>query len=483
MLLRCALMCLFVLMSGQVFAKKPKTPIKHLVIIFQENRTFDNYFATYPHAENLPGERPFHARKDTPKVNGLSRPLRTINPNLAQPFRFSPQDAATITCDPDHSYTALQQACDMGLMDDFVQTTTVGSCALTPEVPMGYFDGNTVYALWTYAQNFAMSDNFHTTTIGPSTIGAVNLISGQLHGVILTPPTPVNPNVEQGTMINNVEPTYDMCSKPNTQTASFDPATNKNIGDRLNEKGITWGWFNGGFADCNSTHIGGAGQPVKDYKPIHSPFMYYLSTSNPMHLPPSSPCVVGKTDQANHNYDLEEFWKAAKCGVVPAVSFLKASAYQDGHAKNSSPLLEQDFLIETINRLQKLPQWKHMAIIICYDDSGGWYDHEMPPIVNQSQIPADALTGPGSCGTEMPLGGYQGRPGYGLRTPFLVISPYARENYVDSTLIDQTSILRFIEENWGLDPIGNFSFDSYAGSINGMFDFSHRRKCKVILKK
>ena len=468
---------------GELSARSTKTPIKYLVVIFQENRTFDNYFATYPFAENLPGERPFHARENTPRVNGLSKPLLTRNQNLVQPFRFSPLDALTVTCDPDHSYTALQQSLDMGLLDDFVQTTTTGDCAATPEVPMGYFDGNTIYALWTYAQNFAMSDNFHTTTIGPSTIGAVNLISGQLHGVILTPPVPSNPNVVDGTMINNVEPTYDMCSKPNTQTASFDPATNKNIGDRLNEKEVTWGWFTGGFRDCSQTHIGGAGKPVKDYKTFHSPFMYYRSTANPYHLPPSSPCMVGKSDQANHNYDLEDFWEAAKEGVVPAVSFFKAAAYQDGHANNSSPLLEQEFLIHTLNRLQKLPQWKQMAVIICYDDSGGWYDHEMPPIINQSQIPADALTGPGSCGTETPLGGYQGRPAYGFRTPFLLISPYARENYVDSSLIDQTSVLRFIEDNWRLDPIGNFSFDAYAGSITGMFDFdSPRRKSKVFLK-
>ncbi len=471
-----ALLCL---LCSSAFAGCTKTPIKHLVVIVQENRTFDHYFATYPHAENLPGEKHFHAKKNTPSVNGLNTPLLTINKNLFQPFRLSPEDAATVTCDPDHSYTFLQVAMDMGLVDKFVQAEVDADCAATPWVTMGYFDGNTVYALWTYAQNFAMSDNFHATSFGPSTIGALNLISGQTHGVILTPSTPSNPNVVDDTMINNVEPTYDMCSKPNKQTASM---SGINIGNRLNDKGITWGWFTDGFEDCMRTHIGGAGTPVKDYKPIHSPFMYYQSTANPLHLPPSSSCNVGKTDQANHNYDLAEFWKAAKCGKIPAVSFFKAAAYQDGHAKNSSPLLEQDFLIETINRLQKLPQWESMAIIITYDDPGGWYDHEMPPIVNQSQIPQDALTGPGSAGTEEPLGGYQGRPGYGQRLPFILISPYAKKNYVDSSLIDQTSILRFIEENWDLEPIGDFSYDAYSGSITNMFDFEHGpRKTKVIL--
>jgi phospholipase C len=100
---------------------------------------------------------------------------------------------------------------------------------------------------------------------------------------------------------------------------------------------------------------------------------------------------LGRTDQANHIYDLKVFWAASKKGNVPAVSYLRASAYQDGHPGYSTPILEQEFLVKTINRLQKLPQWKDMAIVIAFDDSGGWYDHEMAPIVNQSQIPEDAL--------------------------------------------------------------------------------------------
>lgn len=446
------------------------TPIKYLVVIYQENRTFDHYFGTYPYAENNPGETPFYPRPSTPAVNGLSGALLQINQNLVQPFRLAPSQVNT--CDPRHSYTSLQQAYDAGLMDMFVQVT--GMRCPNPQDPMGYFDGNTVTALWNFAQYFAMSDNFHTTTIGPSTIGAINLISGQTHGAL---PSPTANSIVQGTMINNVEPKYDMCAD---LTDPIGEMTGRNVGDLLNARNITWGLFQGGFADCSQTHMGPNG-PVEDYVPHHNPFQYYRSTSNPLHLPPASVDMIGYTDQANHNYDLADFWAAACNHSLPAVSYLRAPGYLNGHAGNSTPLLEQEFLVATINRLQKLPQWKDMAIIIAYDDPGGWYDHEMPPIINQSQLPQDALVAPGNAGSNPPLGGYQGRPGYGQRVPLLVISPWAKENFVDSTLTDQSSILHFIEDNWKLGRIGDYSFDAYAGSFMNMFDFCKRHDRRIFL--
>ena len=117
-------------------------------------------------------------------------------------------------------------------------------------------------------------------------------------------------------------------------------------------------------------------------------------------------------------------------------------------------------------------------MIIAYDDSDGWYDHVMGPIVNQSQDPVnDALTATG-CGAradaQQTLGMYQDRCGYGPRLPLLVISPYARANFVDHSVTDQSSILRFIEDNWQTARIGNFSFDSKAGSLNNLFAFDRR---------
>ncbi len=444
-----------------------RTPIKHLVVIFQENRTFDHYFGTYPHAENRTGERAFHPKKNTPSINGLTKALRKSTTNLTSPFRLSPSEVNT--SNPGHTYTLLQQACGRGLMDQFVQTT--GSVCPNPSIVMGYFDGNTVTALWNYAQYFSMSDNFHSTTIAGSTVGAVNLISGQLHGATPSSLTYLSiPIVVQGTLLNDIDPKYDRCSKGPTVELK-----GKNIGNRLNAKKITWGWFQGGFRSCTASHIGPEGLSVVDYVPHHNPFQFYRSTSNARHKSPSSVKKIGYTDRANHLYDLDDFWKALKCGNLPSVSFLKAPAYQNGHAVNSNPLLEQSFLVSTINRLQMAPQWKDMAIIIAYDDSGGWYDHEMPPIINESQCSADGLISTGNSGNRAPFGGYQGRLGYGMRLPFILISPWAKENYVEHSLIDQTSILRFIEYNWKLKKIGNFSFDSRAGRLDGMFNFTERK--------
>jgi phospholipase C len=169
---------------------------------------------------------------------------------------------------------------------------------------------------------------------------------------------------------------------------------------------------------------------------------------------------------------------------MPAVSFLKAQAYQDGHAGYSDPIDEQTFLVNTINFLETLPTWNSTAVVIMYDDSDGWYDHQMGPIVNTSTGSADALTGPNACGTAataLPgvnpaLAHALGRCGYGPRLPLVVVSPYAKQNFVDHTVTDQSSIIRFVEDNWlGGERVGQGSFDGIANSITQMFNFSHVR--------
>jgi phospholipase C len=454
-------------------ASQTTTPIKHLVVIFQENVSFDHYFGTYPNATNPSGAPRFTALPNTPSVNGLTDTLLTNNPNAANPSRLD--RSQPITCDQDHGYTDEQLAFDHGLMDKFVEHASGGSCSDKTMV-MNYYDGNTVTALWNYAQHFAMSDNSFGTTFGPSTPGALNLVSGQTHGAT---PSSSPGNVSQGTVISDPDPTYDACSDPKRAQVAM---SGQNVGDLLNAKTITWGWFSGGFTPsstangtvvCGTTHQNAGGATVTDYIPHHEPFQYYQSTANPKHLPPSSPAMVGQTDQANHQYDLSDFYTAARAGNLPAVSFLKASAYQDGHAGYSGPLDEQHFLATTINFLQQLPSWRDTAVIVAYDDSDGWYDHVMGPIVNQSNDATyDGLTGTGMCGTAK-AGAYQDRCGYGPWLPLLVISPYAKQNFVDHSVTDQSSILRFIEDNWQLGRIGDQSFDAKAGSLSNLFDFTH----------
>ncbi len=467
---------------------KTSTPIEHLVVIFQENVSFDHYFATYPVATNPPGEPAFTPRpapvSPQGSVNGLSAGLLTNNPNSAQPFRLD--RSQNYTCDQNHDYQPEQQAADSGLMDKFPEFVGVGSDGTCKDyghgtgLTMGYFDGNTVTALWNYANRFAMNDNSFDTTFGPSTPGALNLISGKTCCVDFGHITgDISGDVVGSTVIGDPDPFYDDCGSPE-QVA----LTGTNIGDLLNAVGVTWGWFQGGFAPstpatptspavCANQTPRLDGTLVTDYSAHHEPFEYYASTSNRHHMPPTSVAMIGQTDQANHQYDLSDFFNALNAGNLPAVSFLKAKKAQDGHAGYSSPLDEQIFLVNTINALEHSPFWNSTAIIIAYDDSDGWYDHQMSPIINQSATAADALSGPSACGTASnPLGGIQGRCGYGPRLPLLVVSRWAKINFVDHTLTDQTSLTRFIEDNWlGGQHIGGASFDALAGSLMNAFNF------------
>jgi phospholipase C len=228
---------------------------------------------------------------------------------------------------------------------------------------------------------------------------------------------------------------------------------------------------------CNESHTNVGGGSSADYSPHHEPFQYYAATANPNHLPPSSVAMIGHQDQANHQYDLADFWAAADSGHLPQVSFLKAAEYQDGHAGYSDPLDEQTFLVNTINHLESLPTWKSTAVVVTYDDSDGWYDHVFGPITSASQTSLDGLTGPGMCGTSpVPVNNAgqpeQGRCGVGLRIPFVVVSPWSKSNFVDSNaVIDQSSVVKFIEQNWGLPALGNGAADTQAGSIMPLFNF------------
>jgi len=557
--------------TGQHGTGGTTTPIKHLVVIFQENVSFDHYFGTYPKAANTSGQR-FRAAPGTPKVNNLldtpgaggTGNLLTNNPNKdatgnqVNPRRYDPANINDVlTCDQNHDYGPEQMAFNGGAMDKFVTTVGTGTGTSATGQPcnasdvMNYYDGNTVTGLWNYAQHFAMSDNSFGTTFGPSSPGAINLISGDTGGVGLmingadTNGDTVPDGVGGHTLVSDAQPYYDDCS-----TRDAASMTGKNIGDLLNAAGLSWGWFQGGFTPttsfatatggtqptstfipdqfkgkfatppasdeglCNAVHpvgagIGGTGGTTpgptnygnkNDYIPHHEPFQYYASTANPHHLPPTSLSAIGTDTQsyvngapqfntANHQYDISNF--NALVGAIahgyispdhlPAVSFLKAPGYQDGHAGYSDPFDEQQFIVNEINALERTPDWSSTAVVISYDDSDGWYDHVFSGIHNTSNTsgvanppgPQDFLTGTGLCGdtaANPPLAGQNGRCGYGPRLPLLVISPWAKRNFVAHTISDQSSITKFIEDNWGLPRISG-SFDAIAGSLDNMFNF------------
>ncbi len=620
-----ALSALVASVAGASAAPSPKTPLRrmftqtpihHVVVIFQENVSFDHYFGTYPNATNADGQ-PFHALPGTPAVDGLapatshslpasirhSTDLLTENPNAALPQRLDsnvtglPGDAGgQLICDQDHDYSDEQQAFDNGKMDHFVQSVGTGSGSSpfgTPcnaDTVMDYYDGNTVTGLWNYAQHYAMSDNSYGTTFGPSAPGAINLVSGDTGNVdvahevnspsISTSTSPDGDLTPDGlggySLTSDAQPYWDDCSTRDAVAMS-----GKNIGDELDAAGLSWGWFQGGFRPTTSysaalAATGNSGQPTStfipdefksagfqnsvphssnqglcdavtpigktlggagqygykdDYIPHHDPFQYYASTANPHHLTvPTEPnghdtleglATIGSDTQSyvggvpqfntpNHDYDTSDFDELVAAitnhelppSALPAVTFLKAPGYEDGHAGYSDPADEQQFLVRTINEIMKSPDWRHTAIIVNYDDSDGFYDHAFSGVTNPSLSPADNLTNTtlsgttsGQCGpnpqSNPPLGGEQGRCGLGPRLPMLVVSPFARRNYVDHNLSDQSSIINLIEYNWHLPGIsGSYdqaltkadSAEHIPFDLAGMFDFhSSDRNRKLML--
>ena len=611
--------------AAQHTAEPPTTtPIKHVVVIFQENVSFDHYFGTYPHASNSDGQ-PFKAAKTTPAVGGLlpatseSLPpslrhasnLLFSNPNSAQPQRLdsSPTGLAgdaggQLTCDQDHNYSDEQQSFDSASMDRFVQSVGTGTGTTPFGTPcnaatvMDYYDGNTVTALWNYAQHYAMSDDSYGTTFGPSAPGAINLVSGDTGSVdtshMANSPSIATPNAPNADLTSNgfggysltsdAQPYWDDCS-----TRDAVALNGTNIGDELNAAGVSWGWFEGGVRPsasfqealaatgkpgqpsstftpdefssyfstavnrpahssnenlCSSVHpvgvaLGGTGQwgYKDDYIPHHEPFQYYASTANPHHLTiptggsgqdtlaglqqigHDTQSYVGGVPQfntPNHQYDTSDFNQLVEAinrrelssSELPAVSFLKAPGYQDGHAAYSEPADEQQFVASTINELMRSPDWKDTAVIVNYDDSDGWYDHVYSGVTNPSLSAADNLTNTsltvastgtsGQCGgspqgsgeTPTPLAGEQGRCGFGPRLPMMVISPYAKKDAVDHNLSDQASMINLIEDNWSLPGIPGSADQVLAGrdasegvpfDLAGMFEFSGKRDGKLYL--
>jgi phospholipase C len=554
------------------------TKIKHLVVIFNENNSFDHYWGTYPTAQNNSGEPYWAAAPNTPVPNNLIQPLNvqagfapitgvnllTNNPTVANsangssninPVRLAPTYAETSS--QNHSYSPEQQASDKGIMDLFPKYTgtadttykifsstndagvaLLGSAKFdagptqppvvyTTGLVMAYYDGNTLGTYWNWAQQYALNDNMWTTDFGPSSPGAINVVSGQTNG--LSPSSPglngSGPAFSLGsnyigdgnggyTIIGDFDPAGDACEGING-TDSQGTLLGTNIGMLLNgaQGGITWGWFQGGF-NLNTVNGNGSTGCTRystetvsvdpaasyDYVPHHNPFQMYPATQNLTHARPTSTSSIGYTnvagtdggaaDPANHLYDSQDFFAALTAGNLPAVVYLKPPAYQNGHPGNSDPIDEQAFASSIVTALQNAQEWSSSLVVITYDDSDGWYDHQGPPIVNESTTTADLLNSSGVCnsgvqqtadggaattmlnsatpGDAGTLYAANGRCAYGTRVPMMVISPFAKTNYIDHTLVDQSSVVKFIEDNWlGGQRIPG-SFDAVAGSIQNM---------------
>ena len=429
------------------------------------------------------------------------------------PRSHSGSTAPRRTADQNHAYTAEQQAYDGGKADLFPKytgkATNGGAGAFgTKGQVMGYFDGNTVTAMWNYAQHFAMSDNAYSDTYGPSTPGMLNLVSGQTNGMtdrrheqeavharrrlllhqrrsgrpdddqrrrsglrcLLGPERPGDDGGQEHR--RSAQRRRGHLGRRSWAGSSSTRRTQRH--DRLQAQHA----FDGRRRRCRGLHPAPCLVPVfrldRQSDTCASEFIAAIGYSLE---------ADGKThDPANHNYDLQDFYDAVKAGNFPSVSYIKLPAYQDGHAGYSDPLDEQAGTVALINFLQQQPDWENTAVIVTWDDSDGWYDHAFAAATSPHSMPKPiSLTAPANAARARALSGVERqageRPLRARHAPAVPgrSRPGPRQIMWVTTQISLASVVRFIEDNWlHGQRLGGGSFDAAAGSITDMFDFSGR---------
>jgi len=301
---------------------------------------------------------------------------------------------------------------------------------------MGFYPTATL-PLAAEAAQYTLCDNFFHAAFGGSFLNHMWLIAAR---------TPVFPNAPAsavaqldslGTLVHDGFVTPDGFAvntsfSVNSPHPAGVPATQlvpnqtfATIGDRLSGKKISWAWYSGGFAAAL------AGNPDPLFQFHHQPFVYFSKYRD------------GTAAKAEHLKDETEFFTAAQNGTLPAVSFIKPLGPDNEHPGYADMVTGEQHVLDLINAIRNGPDWKKTAIIITYDEHGGFWDHVAPPVVD--------------------------RWGPGTRVPTIIISPFARRHHVDHHRYDTTSILAFIEHRWGLAPLTDR--DAHANDLTAAFDF------------
>lgn len=413
--------------------------IEHIVVIYLENRSFDSLFGVFPDADGLA-----NAQNAPLQVDDNGQPYKTLpairNGNKSflpanlenRSFNIAPYAKLNET-HPDltHRFFIHQMQLNGGRNDRFAQLSSAGGLV------MGYYDLSGT-ALWNYAKEFTLADNFFQAAFGGSFLNHQWLICActpvfkdapaELRQWKNDPATgrPINdPGVtEDGYAVNTIQPHF----------PPFDPAHSNNrlpvqyqatIGDRLSEKNISWAWYADGWDDAV------AGRKTNDHFAYHhQPFVYYANYA------PDSRA------RAEHLKDKNQLFADLK-GNFPQVAFFKPSGKKDQHPGHSSILDADREVKEVVDAIQGSTAWPNTAIVITYDEYGGFWDHVAPPEGD--------------------------RWGPGTRIPAIIVSPFAKKGYVDHTLYDTTSILKLIENRFGLAPLSGR--DAKANGLEGAFEF------------
>lgn len=377
----------------------PRSAIKNLMVVILQNNSFDHLFGTFPGANGLNPSLPSYQQTD--QAGNI----------------ITPQLLATLTpTDLNHTAQSYQIAYDSGKMDKYAWENGDES--------MGYYDNTTIGAandgqqfgvntLWSYAQQYALADNFFASAMASEPSNMLYMIAADVG--------------TQGDPYGY--PQLDACSaalfQQNQQSGATmtPPLTFQNVGDQLTAASISWTWFHEKFSnEQNGT--------CKDYVPQENAFQYFQTTANSANV---------------QNFTLPAFQSQLSAGTVPSVMWVTAAPEHSMHPGSGNIANGIEWLNNFVQAVKNSSLWANTAIIVFWDESGGWYDHVAPP----------QLTG---------------AIGLGARIPVLVISPFAKTNYISHQQMDYVSILRFIQWNWALGQFSNAGQAAREGQSGDICD-------------
>ncbi|SJZ34921.1 phospholipase C [Enhydrobacter aerosaccus] len=465
--------------------------IQTVVVIYAENRSFDNLYGLFPGANGLQNvteessrqlDRDGSVLKELPPVwGGLTGKGVTPAVTEAQTAHlankpFAIDDPAglntsldVVTHDLWHLFYQNQMQIDGGKNDRFVAYGDSGALV------MGYYDGSKL-PLWNIARKYVLADNFFQAAFGGSflnhfwlvcactpfypnadTSPAKSMIAAvEADGVTLKPaansPASATEGIPKFAMngllspdfyaVNTMQPPYQPSnikpvpggdpkladpSAPNT----LPPQKEVTIGDLLSLKGIGWAWYAGAWQVALD---GKNAAPVPNFQYHHQPFNYFVNYA------------PGTAARAEHLKDGglngEEFIKAIDAGALPQVTFYKPQGNLNEHAGYAAVMSGDRHIADVVAHLEKSPQWSHMLVVVTYDENGGFWDHVAPPQADR--------WGPGS------------------RIPAFIVSPFAKKGYVDHTQYDTTSILRFITKRFELPILPGLAARDAALRAHGL---------------
>ncbi|MDD1648858.1 MAG: acid phosphatase [Methylococcaceae bacterium] len=425
-----ALCSMLLVQAGEPVAKGLRQ-VENIVVIYLENHSFDNLYGLFPGADGIAKAPP----ATTLQVDDKGRPypwLPRVMDTREKPPKPDPRFPEKLpnrpfeigryvsldhqTGDLIHRFYQHQEQINGGRMNRFAGVSDAGGLS------MGYYDGHRL-PLWDYARRYTLADRFFAAALGGSFLNHLwlacactpresspskeNTVVLDAQGKLLKD----GAFTPEGFAVNTLYSPYSPHS-PKADRAShlLSPLTQPTLGDRLSERQIGWAWYAGGWNDAV------AGEADRSFQFHHQPYTYFKRYAD------------GTPERVAHLKDEEDFLIAIRRGALPAVSFYKPLGKYNEHPGYTDVLKGEEKVADILGKLEKSPQWPRMVVIVTYDEHGGYWDHVAPPKGD--------------------------RWGPGTRVPALIISPFSRGGRIDHTTYDTTSILKLIEDRFGLAPLG-----------------------------